>query len=220
MRLIRISGLSLILFALILSAFLRQPLPEPLPVLRLRANDCQPPCWFGIEPGKTTRGEMETLLAQYPDLFSTLQYINIFPTGFTQCWQIKPYRWQVCIGEGRDSAQPVPYLRFLPPRGALTLGRAIQQFGKPKFTLGCLASATPQPNNPFRGMSVQFGEHILVTAYNVAQNGQALIPQMIVETITYEVAPLNSQSIIRELSENQIWHGFGVRSIFPTLCIP
>ena len=218
MRLIGISGLSIMLFALILIPFSGQAPPEPLLTFNMSDADCQPPCWFGIKPGKTTRGEMETRLKQHPDLFGNLQYINIFPTGFNQCWQISHDRWQVCIGEGRDATQPIPYLRFLPPRGTLNLGRVFQHFGAPTYTLGCLAGATPQPDNPFRGMNVQFGDAVLVSAYNAAQNGQALTPLMMVETITFGLPPLNGQPAIRNLPTDQAWHGFGTRSIFPTLC--
>ncbi|MBX3080657.1 MAG: hypothetical protein KF716_03420 [Anaerolineae bacterium] len=218
MHLIRISALSMVLFALILIVFMHQPASDPLPIFALSADTCHLPCWFGIEPGKTTRGEMEARLAQSPDLFSGIQYINIFPSGFTQCWLVKPYAWRVCIGEGRDPKQLISFLQFLPPRGTVSLGDMIRYFGRPTYTFGCLAHATPIASNPFSGMNVQFGGMMLVTAYNAAQNGQALTPQMNVQTITLGLGTPDAQPAMMGLPKDQIWRGFGMRSVYPARC--
>jgi hypothetical protein len=213
---IRISALSMLLFTLILIALGRQPPADPLPIFALSDPACKLPCWFGIHPGVTTRGEMEARLARYPDLFSSLQYINIFPSGFTQCWTVKRDDWRVCIGEGREPNRPIPFLRFMPPRGTVTLGSVIQHFGRPTYTFGCLAGASSE--HSFRGMNVQFGEIMLVAADNASRSGVALMPQMSVQAITVGPVPRYGQPAMRGLPNDQQWHGFGLRSIYPTLC--
>lgn len=59
---------SFTLFLLALVFFITSCIPSSEQTSSITRNSCSPPCWLGIDPGKTTRDEATKLLASIPDV--------------------------------------------------------------------------------------------------------------------------------------------------------
>jgi len=105
----------------------------------LNGESCQPPCWEGIVPGKTTATEAMSVLEKN-DIISSLSIDNepvgIAQTGFIE-WQIlledtRPYKGEALFA--LDSPNQLIYL-IRPGFPNTELGELIQKLGEPSHVL-------------------------------------------------------------------------------------
>jgi hypothetical protein len=134
----RASGLVVILMSLLLAAVCctvgdtETPYPFP-PWPTVLATPCEPPCWEGLVPGRTTREEASRILEQLP-------VVSSGPRGFTVVPQRSGPR-VLGLYEG-----DVLQVMFGGVHSRYTLGQVVEQFGRPEgfYMFGGQVSARPR----------------------------------------------------------------------------
>lgn len=109
---------------------------NPRPSTVLRDTSCDPPCWYGIIPGKSAKDDVKLLLQKIPDVDPN----SIEDTAITTGGIYDHIKWRSDSGDGDFSG--VIYFRdgivasigIGPKKGAINLEDAIEKFGEPEFT--------------------------------------------------------------------------------------
>ncbi len=111
--------------------------PADWPYRWLKGIPCQPPCWEGITPGKTTAAEAVEILQRSP-LIATVEIITVplFPEERAVEWT-----WVSTGREGgvasfhvQKPSSPIYYLHpYLP--ASFSLGDVIQAYGEPSHII-------------------------------------------------------------------------------------
>lgn len=109
---------------------------KPRPSTVLQDISCEPPCWYGITPGKSTKDDVKLLLPKITEIDPN----SIEDTDITTGGTYDHIKWRFDSGDGdfggviyfRDGI--VASIGIGPKKGAINLEDAIEKFGEPEFT--------------------------------------------------------------------------------------
>jgi hypothetical protein len=164
----------------------------PPPPVHLETGDCQQPCWQGIQPGTSSRYEVER------------QTYNWFgdPAAFFN----SPYN--ATVGGLGDYLELFALHTF---GSGLTAGEVLRSFGSPE-EVGCILDiprgALPtSKGQSARAVNVYFAHRQVEVSLVLADTASRLTPDAQVYAVCYYARPLVTQTTP--------WRGFASLNIYP-----
>jgi hypothetical protein len=108
---------------------------NPISSNALENSICAPPCWNGIQPGKTTREEAKTILENSSDVMNnSIKTWSLVKENDSVKWEFAP-RTGNRFGNLIINNDVVTGINFIPINNRLSLNRAINLFGDPETIL-------------------------------------------------------------------------------------
>jgi hypothetical protein len=165
----------------------------PPPSVHLDTGDCQPPCWQGIQPGSSSRYEVER------------QTYNWFDTR--AAFFNSPYSATVSgLGD---------YLELFALHtfgSGLTAGEVLRSFGPPE-EVGCILDIPPWAPASSNGQAAKaanlyFADRQVEVSLVLSDTASRLTPDTPVYGVCYYARPLVARTVP--------WRGFASLSVYPT----
>jgi hypothetical protein len=165
----------------------------PAPSVHLETGDCQPPCWQGIQPGASSRYDVERQTYSWFDDRSA--FFN------------SPYMVSVAgLGD---------YLEMLVVHtfgSGLTAGEVLRAFGAPD-EVSCIQDIPPgvppaSKAQSVKGTNLYFADRQVEVSVLLSEAARRLTPDAQVYAVCYYARPLVAQTVP--------WRGFASLSVYPT----
>lgn len=168
----------------------------------LRPDECPPPCWHGITPGKTMLERAESLLIA--DRSITIGRPLSSDGNLRQiCWSVSS--WLGCAYRSGYAGlfSPVILIEINPPSGSLRLGDAILMYGGPEAGRLCVRSITR--SRGYLSASIFFPGGLEMRAYHPLHPSLPRFePDMIVYSVRYHYVTLEPPYRF----DTPTWRGF------------
>ncbi|MCC7447713.1 MAG: hypothetical protein IT324_09865 [Anaerolineae bacterium] len=139
-RFLALTGGLILTFALLMVGVRAIDVTNPSPAVAiLDPGNCSQPCWHGIQPGKTTFGQIKTLLRtdngwfihSYDQNHSLEWYMIASPDWYGSAYRNPPY------ADNPNTDYPVQAVQLFFPEGSFQLHSAIALWGRPTAILLC-----------------------------------------------------------------------------------
>ena len=176
----------------------------------LTPAQCQPPCWEGVIPGKTTAIEAAEILSTNP-LFTKVEVIKspLGDTGFINFeWNIEDLRRGDILFDYASPDQTIYMIRMGIPE--LHLGELIETYGKPSYIVAG-ASPTVDIGGPqiWRLDVVWFPQGFMVSTDKFSES--RVDENLSLDAINYFSSSWAASQDVNNFSSNKMkpWKGYG-----------
>lgn len=198
----------------------------PVFVKEIISAECEPPCWRGISPGKTTGNEAHEIISKFPDRING--NVNDFLDGY--------YSFDLSNGLHvvvYKISDVVVMITFYREEGLITFGEAIDRFGIPQYATQSFMSGAGLPILPtstwhtyFNVLNVERGVALSFDTYRHFFPVRAIVESSVITDVAY-FDPKQTETLLKDgsliiagenldLSLLNIWKGYGdIAELYP-----